>query len=128
MKPHPNLIPEINEAIAQSERDGGVFLKNLETGDVVTVETRNSTYVAEIVDGRKVNISGGFLKETVEAIIQGSTWGGSMMKLGFVGKGMHMEFDYAFEDRFKTATTSSIENIHVKTKTLNYDVKQEELN
>ncbi len=122
-----NLGPEINNNIAQSVKDGGIFLDTLKSGDIVTVETYNSTYIIEVVDGTKVKITGGsYFLEPTEAIINGSTWGGSMIKIGFIGKGMYMEI-YS-ELLSKRITASEIENIHVKTDEFDYDVRQEELN
>ena len=130
MKSHPNLSPQINKAIAQSEADGGVFLKTLEADDVVTVTTRNSTYTITVIDGPSgtVMIGGGsHIDGIIPATISGSTWGSSMLKMGFIGKGMRLE---VWSDTFTDGilTTSTIERIDVKTKTLNYEVKQELLN
>ncbi|HLO05644.1 MAG TPA: hypothetical protein VK198_03310, partial [Terriglobales bacterium] len=33
-----------------------------------------------------------FCPEPVLVRIEGSSWGGSMLKIGFVGRGMHLEF------------------------------------
>jgi len=33
-----------------------------------------------------------FCPEPVQVAIAGSTWGGSMLKLQYVGRGMHLEF------------------------------------
>ena len=40
--------------------------------------------------------------------INGSTWGGSMIKSGFIGRGMHMEFAHPL---FEPITTSVIREV-----------------
>jgi hypothetical protein len=44
----------------------------------------------------------------VEVHIQGSTWGGSMLKERFVGRGMHLEFVHPVH---RTITTSRVLDI-----------------
>ena len=124
------LSDEINARLKKSAADGGVYLKNLKAGDVVTVETRNSTYVIAVADPkeRDVVISGGrFFTEPTKVSINGSTWGGSMLKIGFIGNGMALEIVAPTVSDHRI-TTSFIENIHVKTEKYNYDVKPQELN
>jgi hypothetical protein len=89
-----HLDPRLADAIKQSEIDGGLFLKNLSAGDRFDVHTQNSVYRVEVTDPQKnrVKIKGGnHLPEETDATISGSTWGGSMLKMGFVGMGMRLE-------------------------------------
>lgn len=111
MEYHPNLDPKIVDNINRSEKDGGIFIKDLNIHTKLKVHTRNSIYDIEILepDKNKVMIIGNnscFLDPT-EVYINGSTWGGSMLKLGYIGKGMHLEIVY---DR-KRITTSMIKAI-----------------
>jgi len=57
----------------------------------VEVWTRNSKYELKINDD-STTIKGGkhFLEET-PIVFTGSTWGGSCIKVGWIGLGMHME-------------------------------------
>ena len=89
-----HLDPLIVARIEQSDRDGGVFLKEPSPGSKLDVYTKNSCYEIEVIDGEKgqVKIKGGrsFLDwETIT--ISGSTWGGSMLKINFIGIGMRLE-------------------------------------
>ena len=51
-------------------------------------------YIAVLLGGSEAMISGHpeFCPEPVQVAIAGSTWGGSMLKLQYVGRGMHLEF------------------------------------
>lgn len=107
---HPNLTPEINAAIAQSEIEGGVFLKNVPVGKALLVQTRNTQYRLENrEDGWYISGHARYCPEPIKAYIAGSTWGGSMLKIGFVGRGMHLEFS---TDTHRGAiATSTIQDI-----------------
>ena len=110
-RPHPNLSDEINHNIVQSEIDGGVFLENLPSKTVLEIQTRNRCYTALILGHDKALISGhpDYCPHPVLVTIVGSTWGGSMLKLHFVGRGMHLKF---LHPGYKTPiVTSSIREI-----------------
>ncbi len=109
-RPHPNLADEINEAIIRSEIEGGVYLDALPRGARLEVETENRFY--EIVnEGQgRAWISGHpqYCPEPVLVGIHGSTWGGSMLKVGYLGRGMHLEFG---NTPYGVITTSRIKEI-----------------
>ena len=92
--PHPNLGDEVNHNIVESEIEGGVFLKDLPSAAVLQIQTQNRCYTAVLVDEGSVLISGHpkFCPQPVLVRIAGSTWGGSMLKRRYVGRGMHLEF------------------------------------
>ena len=92
--PHPNLSDEVNRRIVQSEVEGGVFLKDLPSATVLEIQTQHHCYTAVVRDDGTALISGHpqFCPEPVLVAIAGSTWGGSMLKQRFVGRGMHLEF------------------------------------
>ena len=103
--PHPNLSDEVNRNIAQSEIEGGVCLDNLSEGEVLEVETRNRSYTI-VVDRRGKDLIWGHPKycpEPVTVRIEGSTWGGSMLKMRFVGRGMRLEFQHPMYRRIVTS-------------------------
>ena len=78
----------------RSEIEGGVHLFRLVPGTVLEVETENHVYTIVTRRWNDVDISGhpNFCPEPVGATIHGSTWGGSMLKQDFIGRGMHLEF------------------------------------
>jgi hypothetical protein len=94
--PHPNLSDEVNGGIIQSEVEGGVFLKDLPPSTVLQIQTMHHCYTAVLLGGSDALISGHpeFCPRPVQVAIAGSTWGGSMLKLQFVGRGMHLEFHH----------------------------------
>jgi hypothetical protein len=94
--PHPNLSDEVNRNIVQSEIEGGVFLEGLPPDTVLLIRTRHHHYTAQVLDGSSVLISGHpqYCPQPIEVAIAGSTWGGSMLKRRFIGRGMRMEFHH----------------------------------
>jgi hypothetical protein len=91
---HPNLSDEVNRDIVQSEIEGGVFLNDLPPSTVLEIQTRHHCYQLVLLDDNNVLISGHplYCPEPIQVAIAGSTWGGSMLKRRFVGRGMHLEF------------------------------------
>jgi len=109
--PHFNLSDEVNHQIVQSEIEGGVFLKDLPPATVLQIQTQHHLYTAVLLDDGSALISGHpeYCPQPVLVAIAGSTWGGSMLKRRFVGRGMHLEFSHP---EYKTPiVTSSIQEI-----------------
>jgi len=92
--PHPNLSDEVNHNIVQSEIEGGVYLKDLPDETTLEIETQNRSYILVNRGQGQALISGHpeFCPEPVLVRIEGSNWGGSMLKACYVGRGMHLEF------------------------------------
>ena len=91
---HPNLSDEVNRNIVQSEIEGGVFLNDLPPATVLEIETRHHCYQVVLLSDNAALISGHpqYCPEPIQVAIAGSTWGGSMLKRRFVGRGMRLEF------------------------------------
>ena len=87
---------DINRRIIQSEIEGGVHLSDLPEGARLEIETQNRFYTVVHQGNGRALISGHpeFCPEPVEMSIHGSTWGGSMIKRGFIGRGMHLELGH----------------------------------
>ena len=92
--PNPHFGDSINRSIMQSEIEGGVYLPNLPEGAAVEIETMNHTYTLVSCGEGGALLSGHprYCPQPVKVSIQGSTWGGSLLKQGFIGRSMHMEF------------------------------------
>ena len=90
----PHFSDEINRKVVESEIEGGVYLANLDDGAKLKVQTENRLYTIVNRRGGRALISGHpeFCPEPVEVSIHGSTWGGKMIRRGFIGRGMHLEF------------------------------------
>jgi hypothetical protein len=87
------MIP-VEDIIKQYDANDGIDVHRLKAGTIIIANTRNSKY--KIIKGFKdvydVTIQGGkHFAEPTEAHFAGSTYGGSMMKIGWIGYGMHME-------------------------------------
>src|SRR5262249_8891641 len=72
--------------IVQSEIEGGVFLQQT----VLEIQTVHRCYTAVLLGEGRALLSGHpeYRPEPVLVAIPGSTWGGSMLKVDFVGRGM----------------------------------------
>ena len=112
-EPHPNLSDQINSHVIQSEIQGGIHLRDLRPGAVLEVQTCRRWYTIVNQGGGDAWISGHpeFCPHPVLVKIHGSTWGGSMLKEQFIGRGMHLEFRHP---GFLPITTSRILEVREK--------------
>src|SRR5262245_38619575 len=107
------IIPRFNTLDGASEispKLDGILLQTLEAGDVIHARTRSSDYEIFLLDpeyGGAIVQGGRLLAEPVEAIVNGSTFGGSMLKLGWVGVGLSMEI-FANGQRLVTTPVESL--------------------
>lgn len=95
-RPHANLCDQINRNIVQSEIEGGVFLSDLQPRTVLLIQTQHHCYAAVFLGDNRVLLWGHpkFCPRPVSVSIVGSTWGGTMLKSRFVGRGMRLEFHH----------------------------------
>jgi hypothetical protein len=105
--PHPNLGDGVNRNLAQSEIEGGVHLSRLSAGDELEIRTENRSYCLTYQGLGRAMLSGHpqFCPQPVMVRIHGSTWGGSMIKAEYIGRGMRLEFRHP---HFQTVVTSRI--------------------
>jgi hypothetical protein len=82
--------------IVQSEIEGGVFFPDLPEQTLLEIQTVHRCYTAVLLGEGRALLSGHpeYRPEPVLVAIPGSTWGGSMLKVDFVGRGMHLEFQH----------------------------------
>jgi hypothetical protein len=108
---HVNMSDTINHNIAQSEIEGGVYLRDLSEGEAIEIETENRLYTLVPCGSREALLCGHpeFCPRPVRVVIHGSTWGGTMLKEAFIGRGMHLEFSHPAYPR--PITTSRIVEI-----------------
>jgi hypothetical protein len=93
-RPHENLSNEVNRNLVRSEIEGGVRLQDLQPGSRLRVHTENTCYELVVLHGGSAYLSGHplYCPQPVLVTIAGSTWGGSMLKVLFIGRGMCLEF------------------------------------
>ena len=103
---HRNLSNEVNSKIVQSEIEGGVNLQILQPSSAFQIHTRDTSYNVLVLFGSLVFIPGHplYCPRPLLGQIRGSTWGGSMLKVRFIGLGMRMEFHHP---DYKTPTVTS---------------------
>ncbi len=108
--PHPRFDDSINRKMIRSEIEGGVLLDELPDGAELEVETVNRCYRLQIRGRGEVLISGHprFCPEPVLVKIHGSTWGGSILRRLFIGRGLRLEFRHP---EHMTIVTSRIVDI-----------------
>ena len=108
------LHSSILERVEQSERDGGVVLEDLPRGQRVEIQTKHTLYVVSRCAIGHLYIEGSekYCPTPVRCQIHGSTWGTPMIKVGFIGVGMHME--YSTDEHRGTILTSTILSATVK--------------
>ncbi|HEX9110037.1 MAG TPA: hypothetical protein VF845_01055 [Terriglobales bacterium] len=109
--PHPNLSDEVNRNIVQSEIEGGVSLEGLPPETVLQIQTQHHFYTALLLGDGLALISGHpqYCPQPVQVTIAGSTWGGAMLKMRFISRGMHLEFHHPAYSR--PIVTSPIQDI-----------------
>src|SRR5262245_55868559 len=91
----------------------GVMLMTLEACDMIQARTRNSVYeifLLEPKSGRALVRGGKRFAEPVEATVSGSTFGGCMIKIGWLGVGLRMEI---YENGHRKITTP-IQSLRVR--------------
>jgi len=105
-QPHANLSDDVNSNIVQSEIEGGVFLSELQPRTVLQIQTQHHCYTALFLGDNQALIWGHpeFCPQPVPVAIAGSTWGGTMLKVRYVGRGMRLEFHHP---RYRTPIVTS---------------------
>ena len=78
--------------VSQSD---GIGLADLDPLTTLLVRTANSLYQIVVVQprGKTVLVQGGpFFPQPTHAVLSGSNFGGSLLRVAWVGIGLHMEF------------------------------------
>lgn len=92
----------------------GFNISTLNRGTILRVKTMNSEYVIQLLEKNKVLVQGGkYFEQPTKAVFKGSTWGGSMLKLEWIGKNMSMEFGYSLKNGLDTVLTSGVQAVKV---------------
>ena len=95
-------------AAAASAADG-ITLRDLEPLTELLVRTCNSLYRIVISHNTDVFVQGGqFFPEMTVARLEGATFGGSFLKMGWIGVGLHMEI-WARGQRIVTSPVRAID-------------------
>lgn len=94
-----NLTRQALDNVNSQESSGGFGICQLQPHTKILIETRHSFYDIEYLKDREAIIFGGRMwgdgmrfSEKTRILICGSTWGGSMIKLNWIGHNMRLEF------------------------------------
>jgi len=108
----PEPVSESADRARRSDGITGIDLRSLPAGTAVVVDTRHSRYRFVMLDGNGLNalVDGGhyFPQETI-ARVEGSTLGGSLLKIGWIGLGLFVELSFGG----KRIITSRVRSISV---------------
>ena len=107
-----HIDPKLQEQFKKEK--GCVDTRKFEAGTKLYAETKNNVYEITFTDPEHgiVQVRNGtnYLEE-VERRFNGCTWGGACLKLGHIGKGMHLEFQKL--DTGGTRTTTAVKSCKV---------------
>jgi len=108
----PEPASENPDRARRSDGITGIDLRSLPAGTAVVVNTRHSRYRFVMLDGSTLHalVEGGqyFPQETI-ARVEGSTFGGSLLKVGWLGLGLYVELSFGG----KRIITSRVRSISV---------------
>ena len=94
----PEAVPRhrtLDGVVAAVSQADGIGLSDVDAFSTLVVRTDNSVYRITILrpHAREVLVQGGtFFPKRTRACLSGSNFGGSCLKTGWVGLGLHMEF------------------------------------
>ena len=114
---HPSLSPELNRQIHQTLIEGGADLRLLPTGGTIEVQTKNTLYRIERVasdDEHHPFVLSGHPRicpEPRRVAISGSSFGGGMLRMQFVGRAMNLEFSTEEGKPYVTSPIAEVRDI-----------------
>jgi hypothetical protein len=110
---NPHWSDRVNRNIVQSEIEGGVYLRDVRPGAVLEIQTMDWTCRLEYCGDYEAWVSGHpkFCATPVQVYVAGSTWGGSMLKQHFIGRGMHLELLHPVHQRILTSPIVEIREL-----------------
>lgn len=80
------------DGFAAATSGPGVALRQLEPLTELTVQTRNTSYRIVVAHAADIVIQGGaFFPDPTRAHVEGSSVGGNLLKIGWIGVGLRME-------------------------------------
>ncbi len=109
------LVPRVatlDGFAAASAAAGGISLRDLDPLTTLLVRTCNSRYRIVISQNTAVFVQGGrFFPRMTGARLEGSSFGGSFLKMGWIGVGLRMEI-WAGGQRIVTSPVREIDRGH----------------
>jgi hypothetical protein len=112
----------LDETIGISGEFEGIALQTLKPCDTIHMRTCNSDYnifLLEPESGRALVKGGEYFAQPMEAIVSGSTIGGSMLMVGWLGVGFRVEF----HANGRHIVTSPVQELRVEHESLGWIVQ-----
>jgi hypothetical protein len=109
----PEAVSSCEDSASQNDRVTGIDLRSLPAGTAVVVDTRHSRYRFVMLDetGRNALIEGGpYFPRATTVRVEGSTFGGSLLKVGWIGLGLCVELSFGG----KRIITSRVRSIRLR--------------
>ncbi|MBO0799714.1 MAG: hypothetical protein J2P31_12910 [Blastocatellia bacterium] len=106
-------LSTLDEVLEFGEELEGVTLETLSPCDIIHVRTCNSDYEIFLLDpesGRALVKGGKLFALPMEVTVSGSTFGGSMLKLGWLCEGLPMELNA----NGQRILTSPVQNLRIE--------------
>ena len=107
----PTLVPRAStlDGFVDELADArGIHLRNIEPLTTIVVRTHNSRYRIVMTGGTSAIVQGGkFFADPTPARIDGSGFGGSVLKVAWIGVGLKMEI-FANDQRIVTSPVRDI--------------------
>lgn len=95
------MSEHIDKKLQTRAEESCIDTRKFEVGTKLFVETESNVYELTFIDagaGIVFARNGSNWLEEIEVRFNGCTWGGSCLKMGHIGRGMYMEFQY-IEDK-----------------------------
>lgn len=108
--PLPGFSREINKVAIKSETLGGISLKDLEVGQKIEVQTEHHVYLIERrADGFYISGDPKYFPISTKVTIFGAKLGGTIIKSGFIGRGLSLEISHPKEEDKRVYTSEVTE-------------------
>jgi hypothetical protein len=92
---HPNLSPALNARLDSDNASNGFFVEDLSSGMMIDIVTGKTNYTVVVIDPVKREVAMISNRKQLEGPdiwrVMGSGWGGSMLKIGWIGVDMRMQ-------------------------------------
>jgi hypothetical protein len=109
-KPLPGWGTDENENVIKSEVLGGIFIEKIQVGKTLRIKTKKREYLLEHRDdGFYLSGHPEYCPTPTHVKPHGSTWGGSAIKAGYIGRGMDFEYGIEGMGTYKTSEIVDVE-------------------
>ena len=106
-------MKSVQQIIEEQKGRGGIDLKLLNKGTKIEAQTKNTLYSIEVLENGKYLVQGGrHYPDAMPIRINGSAWGGSIIKVNWLGIEMHIEMQHPDPEK-GMITTSAVRSLKI---------------